>query len=97
MALDTKSFPPCDFLVSFTTDIGYLETFEKQLDLVAFKLCLLEFDENLLSISHILFEILSCLSVFGLFRGPITVSLTLGSKLAWCKFISFVLWELQAA
>lgn len=82
MALDTKSFPPCAFLVSFTTDVGYLGPFEKQLNLVAFKLFLPEFDENLLSISHVHFEILSCLSGFGLFRGPITVNLTLGSKLA---------------
>lgn len=97
MSLDAKGFLPCDFLVSFTSDTGYLGMFEKQLDRVAFKLCLLEFDENLLSISHIRFEILSPLSGFGLFRGPVTMSLTLGSELAWCKFISFVLWELQAA
>lgn len=85
MALDTKSFPPCNFLVSFTTDIVYLGTFEKQLDLVAFKLCLLEFDENLLSVSHIRFKILSHRSVLGLFRGPATVSWSLGSEVASCK------------
>lgn len=85
MALDTKSFPPCNFLVSFTTDIVYLGTFEKQLDLAAFKLCLLEFDENLLSVSHIRFKILSLRSVWGLFRGPAAVSWSLGSEVAWCK------------
>lgn len=47
MALDTKSFPLPSLLVSFTTDTGYLGMFKKQLNLVAFKLCFLEFDENL--------------------------------------------------
>lgn len=60
MVLDTKSFLLCNFLVNFTTDAVYLGTGKKQLDLVAFQLCLLEFDENLLSVSHIRFKFLSC-------------------------------------